>query len=104
MSVASVTEHSIIMNDELTDLVSSLAEVRARKRVLADEEAGLREEILLRLREEDAQVGLTAAGSQAVRIEVQNRRTVNNTKLKAMYPDVYHDCLESSSTTMLRLG
>jgi ElaB/YqjD/DUF883 family membrane-anchored ribosome-binding protein len=98
------TETILVMDAELTELVETLAELRARKRVLADEESKTRDKIMAALRSAEATVGFTAAGSQAIRIETQARQSVNSAKLKAMFPEIHAQVLEASEVTMLRLG
>lgn len=103
MSTATA-EQQVILPDHLVEMVRELAEIRARKRTLSDQEDRLRSEIILQMNARDATVGLTASGSQIVSLVTQPRTKLNTKKLEAMYPDIYAELTETGSTLMVKLG
>lgn len=103
MSTATA-EKQVILPDSLVEIVRDLAEVRARKRALSDQEDRLRAEIILQMNLRDATVGLTASGSQIVSLVTQPRTKLNTKRLEAQYPDIYAELTETGETLMVKLG
>lgn len=96
-----ITDSYIFKEPELS-LVHELEEIRSQVKDLKARESEIRSEILGMMN--NSSHGLTAAGSQVITVQVQHRRTVNSTKLEALFPDVYAQVIEEKQSTVLKLG
>lgn len=86
------------------DLIQELDEVRTQMKKMKARERELRDEVLAVLDRQNAEQGLTASGSQLCKVTVQHRRSVNSSKLEALYPAIYLDVVEEKTATILNLG
>jgi hypothetical protein len=92
----------LILDEETLLLVKELGDLRARKKVLTDEEVTKRARILQILKEHQVTEGLTASGTRVVSLSIQNRTKINTNKLRVLFPEAYAKCVEVSVTETLR--
>lgn len=90
-----------VISETAIAAASRLKGLREDKAMLEKEMDRLRDVILQSLG--DDTVGLTASGSKAVHIQVQNRRTINRDKLNALYPEVFEDVAEDNEVRIVKI-
>lgn len=86
--------------ETLDDAVAELRDAREAAR-LAKERADKARDLVLQMMPPSATEALTAAGT--VKITTTTRRSVDATKLEALWPDVYEQVVNESTITTVRL-
>ena len=85
-------------------LAERLGQLRAEKRLIADEEKILRGELLANMQANDTEVGLNPYGEPLVVLTAQTRRTVNRSKLEALYPEVFDSVVEEKVSVIVKVN
>jgi hypothetical protein len=90
-----------VLPDEVIAAARELESLRRQTSLLRRREEALRTQILQSL--DGDEKGLTASGVAVVHVQTQTRRKVSASKLEAMWPEIYDQCMSESSVKVLKI-
>jgi hypothetical protein len=90
-----------VLPDEVIAAARELDDLRRQTSSLRRREEALRTKILQALGDDEK--GLTASGVAVVHVQVQTRRKVSASKLEALYPEIYDQCMSESMVKVLKI-
>lgn len=90
-------------DDSFLELATRLAMIRGAKKDLATEEAEIREQILKIMEQADVEQVVTASGAPVISLTTQHRKTVNRSKLEALYPEVFDTVTEDTTAIVVKV-
>lgn len=88
---------------DLLEKARVLRDKRAAVSGLQKEIDDLRQDLLAALDDARTDSALTASGAAAFHVQVQVRRSVNASKLEALYPDIYEEVFEENDSQVLKI-
>lgn len=100
---AATAPRIIQLTDDQVILARRLQEIREESKILRDEETRIRSELVDLFSAADQ--GVTASGKSVVTITRSSTTKVSRTKLEALFPAVYDECLdEDGETTTIKIA